>query len=63
MRHSQADLKPNKRAYMKHEGRFEALEGYLKARLKPERSDLRVNMRPEMAGLVGWLVSLLPGRW
>ena len=64
MRHSEADLKPHKRAYMKHESRFEALEGYLRARSKQERSDLkleRVNMRPEMAGLVGWLVYLLPG--
>ena len=49
---------------MKHEGRFKALKGCLKASLKQERSDLslmRVNMRPEMAGLVGWLVYLLPG--
>ena len=39
MRHPEADLKPHERANMMHEGRFEALEGNLKARLKPERSD------------------------
>ena len=48
---------------MMHEGRFEALEGNLKARLKPERSDKRLeraNFRQEMAyykhdrGDFGW---------